>query len=84
MCSSHCSPLESSFIALNIITLMPLMWHEGQGGGAKHAGIMLEDSMGQKEPGPSCPFAFQVNDHIINNTVVQKAQLNARSPWARH
>ena len=56
------------------------MWHEGRGEGAKQVGIVLEDCVGWREPMPSCPFALQVHDHIINNIVVQKAQLSAGSP----
>lgn len=48
--------------------------------GAKQVGIVLEDCAGQRKPMPSCPFALQVHDRIINDTVVQKAQLSAGSP----
>lgn len=60
------------------------MWHEGGGEGAKQVGVVLADYIGQREPTPSCPFALQVRDHIINNTVVQKAQLSVGSPRAQH
>lgn len=56
---------------------------EGRGEGAKQVRIVLEDYVGQREPTPSCPFALQVHDHIIN-TVVQKAQLSVGSPRAQH
>lgn len=60
------------------------MWREGRAEGAKQVGIVLEDCVGQREPTPSCPFALQVHDHIINNTVVQKAQLSVGSHRAQH
>ena len=56
------------------------MWNEGRGEGAKRVGRVLEDCIWQREPVPSYPFAAQVNDHIINNTVAQTAQPSAGSP----